>query len=157
MIKPSTKKLFLYISLSVVLTYFLVVLFAYNAKTLTNLYTLESCGFYYVAVYLLLSATSYFIDTQSRKEPGYLTLFCFPAYTCVFLLGMMIIGNIGWQYIVALMLVIVLLYILGYYCYKKWIDKIMLIKNGYENILMIYVIIHLFVVLFIAFKIIGLL
>ena len=32
-----------------------------------------------------------------------------------------------------------------------------LLKNGYENTLMIYDIIHLFIVLFIAFKILGLL
>ncbi len=157
MIKISTKKVFLYISLSLVLSYFVFVLFAYVGQSFSELYSLESCGIYYMVVYIFLVATSYFFDTQSRKEPALLILFALPAYTLIFLSGLMIIGKTDWQYIVVLFLVVSLLYILGYYCYKKWIEKILLIKNGYENILMIYVMIHLFIVLFIAFKIIGLL
>ena len=117
MLKASRKKLFLYISLIALIGYFVVVLFAYNANILSDLYTMDKCS--------------------------------------LFLLGFMMIANINWSYMIVLLLVIGLLYIAGYFCYKKWIEKIMLIKNGYENILMIYVIIHLFVVLYIAFKIVG--
>ena len=155
MLKASRKKLFLYISLSALIGYFVVVLFAYNANLLPDLYTMDKCSIYYIIVYLLVVATAYYLDTQSRKEPGFLTLFSIPAYSGLFLLGFMMIAGINWSYMIVLLLVIGLLYIAGYFCYKKWIEKIMLIKNGYENILMIYVIIHLFVVLFIAFKIVG--
>ena len=155
MLKASRKKLFLYISLSTLIGYFVIVLLAYNSNLLPDLYTMEKCSIYYIIVYLLLVATAYFLDTQSRKEPGFLTLFSLPAYSGLFLLGLMMIANINWSYMIVLLLVIGLLYIAGYFCYQKWIEKIMLIKNGYENILMIYVIIHLFVVLFIAFKIVG--
>lgn len=155
MLKASSKKLFLYISLSALIGYFVIALLAYNTNAMPDLYTMDKCSIYYIVVYLLLVATAYFLDTQSRKEPGFLTLFSIPAYSGFFLLGLMMIANINWSYMIVLLLVIGLLYIAGYFCYKKWIEKIMLIKNGYENILMIYVIIHLFVVLFIAFKIVG--
>jgi hypothetical protein len=69
----------------------------------------------------------------------------------------MLIASVNVGYIVLAIAVFVALYGLGYLTYKRWIGRIMLIKKGYENILLIYVIIHLFIVLFIAFKIIGLL
>ena len=118
---------------------------------------MEKCSIYYIKVYLLVVATAYFLDTQSRKEPGFLTLFSIPAYSGFFLLGLMMIANINWSYMIVLLLVIGLLYIAGYFCYKKWIDKILLIKNGYDNILFIYVIIHLFIALFVVFKILNIL
>ena len=157
MIKTSTKKLFFYISITLVLVYFLFVLFAYNAKILPVLYTLEQVNFYYMVIYVLLSATLYTIDTQTRKEPAYLTLFCLPLYTFLFMLGMMFLAKIAWQYIVVLVLVILLLYLLGYLVNQKLIEKIMMIKNGYNNILLVYVMMHLFVVLFIVFKMLHLL
>lgn len=153
----STKKLFLYISLCVVLCYFLFVIFAYNGEFLPGLYTLEQCNFYYMIAYVLLVATAYMVDTSTRKEPAYLTLFCVPAFSLLFLLGIMFLANVAWHFIVVLLLSIVLLYILGYFVYQKWIEKILMIKNGYENILLGYVIIHLFIVLLFAFKIVGLL
>ena len=144
MLKASSKKLFLYISLSALIGYFVIVLLAYNSNLLPDLYTMDKCSIYYIIVYLLVVATAYFLDTQSRKEPGFLTLFSIPAYSGLFLLGFMMIAGINWSYMIVLLLVIGLLYIAGYFCYKKWIEKIMLIKNGYENILMIYVIIKNF-------------
>ena len=139
MMKASTKKLYFYISLCLVLCYFIFVLMAYNSKILSSLYNLEECGMYYLFVYVILSAVSYFIDIQTRKEPAFLTLFCFPAYTYLFMLGVMFIAGITWPYMIVLTLVMALIYILGYFCYKKWIEKILVIKNGYENILFLYI------------------
>ena len=155
--KTSTKKLFFYISISLVLCYFLFVLFAYNANVLTALYTLEAVNFYYITVFVLLSATLYMVDTQTRKEPAFLTLFCLPAITFLFALGMMLLASVTWYYYIVLILVIVLVYLLGYIVNKKWIEKIMSIKNGYDNILMGYVVLHLFIVLFMVFKLLHLL
>lgn len=155
--KTSTKKIFLYISLSIVLVYFCFVLICYNANILEELYDLKTSSIYYVTVYLMLVAVCYWIDSQSRKEPGFLTFFCLPAYSGLFLLAIMMMNGTNWQFIVILLLVILLLYIGGYYCFKKPIEKLLLIKNGYENIMMLYDIIHLFIVLFIAFKMLGLL
>lgn len=157
MAKTSTKKLFFYISISLIMCYFLFVLFAYNANIMSSLYTLEQVNFYYMIVYVLLSATLYIIDTQTRKEPAFLTLFCLPAYTFLFMLGMMLLAGIEWPFFVVLILAIFLVYLFGYIINKKWIEKIMMIKNGYDNILFVYVILHLFVVLFIVFQMLHLL
>lgn len=150
--KASTKKLFFYISVCLVLCYFIFVLLAYNSGILTSLYTLKECGMYYIFAYTMLSAVAYFIDIQTRKEPAFLTLFCLPAYTYLFMLGIMFIAGISWDFMIVLTLVMFLVYILGYLCYKKWIEKILLIKNGYENILFVYIVIHLCLALFITFR-----
>ena len=153
----STKKLYFYISLSVVMCYFTFVLMAYNTGIAKELYTLEHISLYYMFAYVLLSAVCYIVDIGSRKEPGFLTLFCLPTYTLLFLLGMMLLAGVAWPFIVVLVLVMVLVFMLGYFCYKKWIDRILSIKNGYDNILFIYVIIHLFIALFVVFKILNIL
>lgn len=155
--KPSSKRLFFYISVTAVLAYSLFVLLAYNAKVLPKLYTLKECSIYYVVLYLLFAAVSYTIDTQTKKEAGLLTLLCFPIFTLIFLGSLLLIGKFSIIYLITLFIVIAVLYVIGYITYKRWISKILLIKKGYENILLAYVIIHLFVSLFIAFKIIGLL
>ena len=155
--KPSTKKLFFYISISLVLCYFLFVLFAYNAGVISVLYTLEEAGFYYITVYVLLAATLYTVDTQTRKEPAFLVLFCLPAITFLFMLGMLLLVGITWQFYIVLILVIFLVYLFGYIVNQKWIEKIMMIQHGYDYILLGYVILHLFIVLFIVFKILNLL
>ena len=157
MIKTSKKKIFSYLSLAFIIGYFVVVLLAYNSGVWQELYTLDVCGFYYITVYLLVVAVAYYLDTSSRKEPGYLTLFSLPAYSGIFLLSAMMMAGVDWQHFVILILSISLLYILGYFCNKKWIEKLLLVKNGYENILMIYLIFHLIIVLYIAFKLLGLL
>ena len=154
--KTSTKRLFLYFSVASVLAYSVFVLLAYNAKVLPKLYTLKECSIYYILVYLLFAAVSYSIDTQTKKEPGLLTLLCFPIFTLVFLVSLMLIGGTSTIYILSTILVLGVVYVLGYLTYKKWIVKIMLIKKGYENILLAYVIVHLFISLFVAIKIIGL-
>ena len=155
--KPSTKKLFFYSSISLVLCYFLFVLLVYNANVLSILYTLEEVGFYYITIYVLLSATLYTVDTQTRKEPAFLVLFCLPIITFLFMLGMMLLAGITWQFYIVLILVIFLVYLFGYLVNEKWIEKIMMIRQGYDYILLGYVILHLFIVLFIVFKMLHLL
>ena len=157
MLKTSTKKLFFYISVSLILCYFSFLLIVYNSNILPELYTLKDCGLYYMLIYVLLAATSYAIDIQTRKEPALLTLFCLPTFSLCYLLSMMLLANSLWTNIVVLVLVASLVYMLGYFCYKKWIEKIMLIKNGYDNILLAYVIIHVFVVLYVSFRVLNLL
>ena len=129
----------------------------YNANVLPILYTLEEVNFYYITVYVLLSATLYIVDTQTRKEPAFLTLFCLPIITFLFMLGMMLLAGVAWYYYIVLIFVISLVYVFGHLVNKKCIEKIMSIKNGYDNILMGYVILHIFIVLFIVFKILHLL
>ena len=157
MYKLSTKKLFFYISLSLVICYFTFVLIAYNSGILKELYTLENISLYYMFSYVLLVAVGYIIDIGSRKEPGFLTLFFLPSCTLLFLLGMMLLANVMWTYILVMILVMLLVFILGYFCYNRWIEKILLIKNGYENILFLYIIIHLFIALFVVFKVLNIL
>ena len=153
----SSKKMFFYISLSLIFAYFTFVLIAYNSGFLKELYTLENCSLYYMFAYVMLCAVSYIIDVGTKKEPGFLTLFNLPAFSLIFILVIMILSGISWPFIILLFAVMSGVFILGYFCYNKWINKILLIKNGYENILFIYVIIHLFIVLFIVFKILKLL
>ena len=153
----SSKRLFAYFSLAIVFGYCAFVLMVFNAKILPGLYTLEKSSIYYILSYVILAAVAYAIDTQTKKEPGLLTLFCLPAYTLIFLFLVMWMASVNVVYIVAMIAVIAPLYVLGYMSYTRWINKIMLIKKGYENILLIYVIIHLFISLFVAFKVVGLL
>lgn len=153
----SSKKTFMYFSLSLMVCYCIFVLIAYNSNILEGLYDIKKCGIYYLISYVLIVAVSYVIDTQSRKEPAFLTLLCIPIFTLIFLVSIMMITNAGVDGILLVVVSLMALLALGYHCYKKWIHRILLIKNGYENILMGYVILHVFVVLYIAFKMIGLL
>lgn len=155
--KLSSKRIFMYFSLALIFCYCTFVLIAYNNGILKGLYDIKKSSSYYMVVYVLLSAVSYVIDTQTRKEPALLTLICFPIFTLVLLLILMLIASISTILIVVLICAMVSIIILGYIGYKKWIHKILLIKHGYENILFGYVIIHIFAALFVAFKIIGLL
>ena len=153
----STKKLFTYISLTLVIGYFVFVLWMYNSHQLTDLYDPSKTSFYYIFVYILLVAVGYMIDIQTRKEPAFISLFAVPAFSLFLLLGLFAMCGLNWPYFIILCLIIILLYILGFFCYKRWISKILTIKNGYENILFGCVILHILVVLLVAFNVIGLL
>ena len=153
----SSKKMYFYISLSLVFAYFSFVLLAYNGGFLPELYSLKDVSLYYVFAYVLLAAVSYIIDIGSRKEPAFLTLFCLPTYSLIFLFGMMILIGIFWTSYILLFLIFAVIYALGYQCYIKWIERILIIKNGYDNILFGYVVIHIFIVLFVVFKMLNLL
>lgn len=153
----STKKIFMYFSLALTLAYFTFLLIAYNSGILSTLYDVKTSGLYYIIVYVLLAAVTYAIDTQTKKEPALLTLFCLPIYSAIFLVILLFITGANLLYFGLLLALVGIVIGLGYLCYKKWIHKILLIKNGYKNILLVYVIIHMFVVLLIAFKMIGLL
>lgn len=153
----SSKKLYFYISLSLIFTYFTFALIAYNAQIIKELYTLEYCSLYYLFAYVLLSGISYIVDIGSKKEPGFLTLFCLPAYSFIFLFAMMLLTGVSWPFLILLVLVFGTIFGLGYYCYKHLISKIFNFKIGYDNTIFIYVIVHLFIVLLIAFKLLKLL
>ena len=149
----SSKKLFTYISLSIVLLYFVFVMVTY--ESIPVLHSKEIASIYYTFTYLLLAAVGYIIDTQSRKEPAFITLFTLPGFTFIYLLMSMIFMNSNYPLIVVLILIMVVVFLLGYLVYKKWIERILLIKNGYQNILFLYVIIHTMIALYFAFKIYG--
>lgn len=155
--KISTKRLFLYLSIPIVLSYFAFVLVMYSGNQLKELYTLAKCGFYYIVIYLLLAATTYIIDIQTRKEPGYLTIYCLPVFTILFLLGFILMSSVNNLYIIVLLAIMTIILVVGHLVYKKWMNKLSKHKNWYENILFIYVILHLFLSLFISFKIIEIL
>lgn len=153
----STKKLYTYISLTLILAYFVFILWMYNSNQLNELYDIKQVGFYYIFAYILFVGVGYMIDTQTKREPAFITLFTIPSFSFILLLGMFIMDGVFWLYYVLLCLIILLLYILGYLCYKKWISKVITLKIGYENILFIYIIIHIFVVLIVAFSTMNLL
>jgi hypothetical protein len=108
-------------------------------------------------VYVLLVGVGYFIDTMTRKEPALITLFTIPAFSFILLLGFYIMSGIHWVYYIITVIAFILIYVLGYICKKKWIASVLKLKIGYENILFIYVIIHLFIVLLISFNAMDLL
>ena len=149
----SSKKMFTYISLCVVLLYFMFVLITY--ETLPMLHNIETCSIYHTFAYLLLAAVGYVIDTQSRKEPGFITLFTLPGFSLIYLLTSMIFTGTKYNLIIVMCLAMIIVFVLGYLVYKKWIIKVLNIKNGYPNILFIYVLIHTLIVLYFGFKIFG--
>ena len=151
----SSKKLFFYISLSFVLCYFCFVIIAYSSKWAPVLYDIKTCSSYYMFTYLLLAMISYAIDTQTRKEPAFLTLFCLPAFTTIYLMVCVLFSGVGIPNIMLLLVVMAAIFILGYIVYKKWIIKVLEIKNGYPNILFIYTVFHLMIALYISFEIFG--
>lgn len=153
--KLSSKKWFFYISNIVIICYFTFVLILFNSNQLPFLYSREACGIYYLFIYLLLSAVLYVIDTHTRKEPGFLTLFCLPLFTLFYLLGCMMCSGKSYPSFIVLFLSIVLVFIFGFFINKYWIEKILSIKNGYQNILFIYILIHLMVALYISFSVLG--
>jgi hypothetical protein len=148
--------MFFYISLSLIFTYFTFVLIAYGSGFLKELYTLENCSLYYIFSYVILVAVMYMIDIGTRKEPAFLTLFYLPIISFVIVLVMMILVGISWLYYIVLIVIFGVFIALGFMCYNKWINRILMVKIGYENILFFYIIIHLFLVLFIIFKMLNL-
>ena len=151
----SSKKSFFYISNTIIACYFIFVLILYSNNQLPFLYSREVCGIYYLFSYLLLGAVLYVIDTHTRKEPGFLTLFCLPVFTFFYLLGCLLCVGSDYPSFIVLILSISLLFILGFFINKYWIEKILVIKNGYQNILFIYVLVHLMIALYISFLILG--
>jgi hypothetical protein len=153
--KISSKKWFFYISVGSLLCYFMFVLLMYNNKELPQLYSVETCNSYYLFVYLLLCAVAYCVDMGSRKEPGFLMLFCLPIFTFIYLLGCLFVSGALYSSFIILTLAISLLFVLGYIVNKYSIEKLLAIRNGYTNILFIYCLVHLMVALYISFKILG--
>ena len=153
----TVKKIYLYLSISACLCYFIFVLLMYNSNLLPEIYTLSECSLYYVIVYSLLAAVSYCIDTQTKKEPAILSLFALPAHSFIFLLGMMFLASCEWIYFIIMTAIFIVIYVVGIVIYKKFIGKILLVKNAYENTLLAYTIIHVFMVLLSAFIMLNLL
>ena len=153
--KISSKKWFFYLSVGTLLCYFMFVLLMFNSQKFPLLYSVETCNSYYLIVYLLLCAVGYFIDANTRKEPGFLVLFCMPIFTFLYLFASLLIAGALVSKIVVLILGISLVFILGFIVNKYWMSKIISIRNGYINILFIYVLVHLMVALYISFSIFG--
>lgn len=151
----SSKKWFFYISLTSLLCYSLFVFIAYNTSIFPVLYDAKTCSTYYLFSYLIATAMLYAIDTNTRKEPAFLTLFCLPAITCIFLILTLFSCGYNYTFYIVLLLFISLIYILSYVINKYLITKILAIKNGYANILFIYVVLHLMIGIYLSFRILG--
>ena len=149
----SSKKLFTYISLILLFVYFTFVVFTYDLFPV--LHCKETCSIYYTFTYLLIAAVGFVIDTQSRKEPAFISLFTLPGFSTIYLVVSMIFVGERYNLIIVLLLVMLIVFVLGYLTYKKWINKILTIQNGYQNILFAYTILHTFIVVFFGFKILG--
>ena len=149
----SSKKLFTYISLILLFVYFTFVVFTYDLFPV--LHSKETCSIYYTFTYLLIAAVGFVIDTQSRKEPAFISLFTLPGFSTVYLVVSMIFVGERYNLIIVLLLVMLIVFVLGYLTYNKWINKILTIQNGYQNILFAYTILHTFIVVFFGFKILG--
>ena len=155
--KNSTKRIFCYFSLSFVFAYVVFVLLMYNAGLLPQLYDIKETGIHYIVIYSLLATVCYAIDTQTKKQPGLLMCLCLPIHSLTFLVLMMLLGAVKPILIVLTVAIFLGILAFGYYTYTKWIKKILLVKKAYENALLAYGIVHLFMVLFVAFKVMGLL
>ena len=153
--KISSKKWFFYISLTSLLCYAMFVLIAFNAKILDILYDVKTCESYYLFTYLILSAILYAIDTHTRKEPAFLTLFCLPLFTFIFLVLCLISVGYTYDFYIMISLFIIIIYVISFVAKKFFIPKIMTMRNGYANILFFYVIVHLMVALYISFRFLG--
>lgn len=151
----SSKKWFFYISIISLLCYSLFVLIAYDSNSLGVLYDIKTCSTYYLFVYLIFSAVLYVVDVNTRKEPAFLTLFCLPVFTYIFLVLSLLSAGYEYSFYIVTTLFVFLIYILGFIVNKYWITKILSLKNGYVNILFIYVIAHLMIALYISFRIFG--
>ena len=149
----SSKKLFTYISLILILMYFTFVVITYDEFPV--LHSKEICSIYYTFAYLLFAAVGFVIDTQSRKEPAFISLFTLPGFSTIYLVVSMLFIGETYNWIIVLALVMLIVFTLGYLTYKKWITKILTIQNGYQNILFAYTILHTFIVVFFGFKILG--
>lgn len=145
--KLSSKQIYFYFIsvLTLIFTSFILLLFT-NKKHMF-LYSKENVETYYSLIYLFASAIGYYIDSSSRKEPGYLVLFLLPILSLAFLLISALVGGLKLFSISALILIFALILFLGYLVYKHLIVKIMMLKHGYQSFLFVYVLLHLTIVL----------
>ena len=151
----SSKKCFFYGSLIGLLIYSLFVLIAYNSNVLPALYDVKTSSTYYLFSYLILSAVLYAIDTHTRKEPAFLTLFCLPAFTCIYLFLTLFSVGYNYKFYLVVILVVGLIYIASAIINKYYLSKILVKENRYANVLFIYVIFHLMLALYLSFKFLG--
>lgn len=146
----SSKKIFFYISLLILFIYGLV-LVALRLNHLADiLFKLETLKTYYLIIYLILAAISYYLDSSLRKEPGFLSLFFLPAISFLYLFISMSVGGAEPAKIVVMSLVMCLLVIASYFIYVKLMPKVLTIKHLYGISLFLYTVIHLTVVLLIS-------
>lgn len=147
----SSKKMFFYISASLVVMFVTFLVIAKNTGMNEELFSLETCQSYYLFSFMGLSAVAYVIDTNSRKEAGYLILFAVPTYITCYLFICMLVGNLKFPSIAIMILIMALVFFAMYLVYKYLMPKVLSIKNGYQIISFIYMIVILTVVLFISF------
>ena len=134
-------------------TTFLVL--AKGTNEMANLYTIEMCQSYYLFTFMGLNAVSYVIDTNNRKEAGFLMLFAVPFYITAYLFICMLIGEVIFPMIAVMILIMSLVFFGAYLIYKYIMPKILMIKNGYQTISFIYMIVVLTIVLFICFSLMS--
>lgn len=151
----SSKQIYFYIISILTLFFTSVFLILFANKKFEFLYSKEHIETYYSLIYLFTAAVGYYLDSQSRKEPFYLTLFLLPILSLAFLLICALVGNINLFPIIAIIILFLLILILGYLFYKHLVTKIMIKKHGYQTCLFFYVLLHLTLVLAASFLLIN--
>lgn len=151
--QTSSKKMFFYISASLVVMFATFLVIVKSTNQMPELLSFEVCQSYYLFSFMGLCATAYVLDTngRTRKEAGYLLLFAVPTYITLYLLICMLVGGQSVPAIIIMLLIMVLVFVAAHFTYKYLIPKIMNIKNGYQVISFVYMIVILTTVLFISF------
>ena len=153
--KISSKKCFFYVSLMLLICYALFVLLAFNSDKFEVLYDVKTASSYYLFTYLILSAILYAIDSHTRKEPAFLSLFCLPIFTYVFLVLTLLSGGYTYEFYLIITVFISLIYVISFVIKKCLVSKILTKGDWYANILFVYVIVHLMIALYLSFRFLG--
>ena len=150
--RTSSKKLFFYISCSLILMFASFLIVAKATGDFEELFSVDFCQSYYLFSFMGLCAVAYVLDTKTRKEAGLLMLFAMPFYTTCYFFICMLVGGKNFPDIAVMILAMALVFVGAFYTYKKVMPKILTIKNGYQTISFIYMIVYLTIVLFISFS-----
>ena len=152
MSKFSSKKIFSFFSVSFIILLLIAMMIIYKSEIAPNLFTKEIGESYFLFGFMILFAVGYIIDSNTRKEAGYVVLFAYPFYAIAYLGICSLIGGGSWINIVIILLSLILVLVLGYFIYKYLMPKILMMKYGYQTFLFLYVIIFLTTILFVSFN-----
>jgi len=149
----NAKRTYAYFSLSAVLLYGIFLIISKYFNFFSNLLTKEICLGYYLYLFLLISGVGYAIDSNSRKDPAYNTLFILPVYALLFITICIICSGLDIAYIILTILIALAVEIGAYFFNRYVIPKLMTIKNGYQLFLFLYTSAFLTIIAIIAVSI----
>ena len=149
----SSKKIYFYATTILLFCYLSFVMLARVNSKFIALYSMEVCSTYYVLTYMGLSAVMYAIDSKTKKEPAFLSLFCLPIYSFAFIFLCLLVNVYNFIYYLLLLVATIILIGIGIVFNKYGMKKLTSTKNGYQIFLFTYIVIHLFIVLLIGLSI----